>query len=382
MFDPTPSEELEAFAGELRNFATRRLAPHYQADDRNARFRPQLLADMAAMGLVGLRIPEAYGGQGAGCVAAGVACEEVGRADFNATYLIVNTTLIAEIVGQSGREEQRQRFLPPVAAGEALPAICLTEPDHGSDAAALTMRAERDGAGWRLSGEKTSITLGMDANTAVIFARTSGEGARGVTAFYTGLDDRYLSRSPFSDLGGRSIGRASLHFDGHPVPDEDRIGEVGMGFVQVMTGFDYSRALIGLSCLGAAQASLDEAFEYARRREAFGVPIGRFQGLSFPLVEHLTQIRGARLLCYEALARKDRGLPHGLEANMAKWWAPKLAADAAHQALLTFGHVGYADELPLGQRLRDIIGLEIGDGTAQIAKLVAARLILGRTHAP
>jgi len=215
-----------------------------------------------------------------------------------------------------------------------------------------------------------------------VFARTGGEGARGVTAFYVTLDDRYLERAAFSDLGGRSIGRAAMHFDGHPASDETRVGEVGRGFVEVMKGFDYSRALIGLSCLGAAQASLQEALDYAGQRKAFGQPIARFQGVTFPLVESLTQVRAARLLCYDALARRDAGMAHAVEANMAKWWAPKLAADAAHQALLTFGHVGYSDELPLGQRLRDIIGLEIGDGTAQIAKLVVARHLLGRNNAP
>jgi cyclohexanecarboxyl-CoA dehydrogenase len=135
-------------------------------------------------------------------------------------------------------------------------------------------------------------------------------------------------------------------------------------------------------CVACAQASIDEALEWARRREAFGGPIGRFQGVAFPLVEHATRLRAARLLCYEALWRRDRGEDPAVVANMAKWWAPQIAVEAAHAALLTFGHAGYSEELPLAQRVRDLIGLEIGDGTAQIAKLVVARRLLGREFAP
>ncbi len=375
-------EEQEAFRHEVRSFAAKKLAPHYQSDDRTGKLRPEVLGDLASMGLMGLRVPEAYGGQGAGAVTAGVACEEVAAADFNACYLVLNAALVAEIVAASGTDDQKARWLSRIAAGEVIPSLFLTEPERGSDAAHLGMRAERDGTGWRLTGEKTSITLGMYAHTGVVFARTGGDGARGVSAFYVDLDDRYLSRSALSDLGNRSIGRASVHFDGHPVPADAVLGGEGLGFVQVMKGFDYSRALIGLMCVAAAQASIDEALAYARERSAFGQPIGKFQGLSFPLVEHATYLRGARHVCYEALWRKDEGLDHTVEANMAKWWAPKISVEAAHQALLTFGHVGFSDEIPAGQRMRDIIGLEIGDGTAQIAKLVVARQLLGREAAP
>jgi cyclohexanecarboxyl-CoA dehydrogenase len=225
-------------------------------------------------------------------------------------------------------------------------------------------------------------TLGMYAGCGVVFARTGGPGARGVSAFMVEIDDAHVSRSAFDDLGNRSIGRASVHFDGLPVPAEGLLGAEGSGFTSVMRGFDYSRAVIGLACLGTAAAALDDALEYARRRTAFGAPIGTYQGLSFPLVENATYLRAARHLCYEALWRKDNGLDHTVEANMVKWWAPKLATEIVHQALLTFGHTGYATDSPQGQRLRDVIGLEIGDGTAQIAKLVVARRLLGRSYAP
>ncbi|MER6897982.1 acyl-CoA dehydrogenase family protein, partial [Amycolatopsis sp. NPDC000740] len=232
------------------------------------------------------------------------------------------------------------------------------------------------------TGEKTSITLGMSADVALVLARTGGPGARGVSAFWVELDDAYVSRAAFDDLGSRAIGRASLHFDGLPVAKEALVGGEGQGFVSVMQGFDYSRAIIGLACLGAAQVSLDEALQWSRDREAFGSPIGTFQGVAFPLAEQATYLRGARHVCYEALWRKDNDVEHSTEAAMAKFWAPKLAAETIHQCLLTFGHLGYSSESPVGQRLRDVIGLEIGDGTAQVSKLVIARNLLGRAYAP
>ncbi|MDQ0382377.1 acyl-CoA dehydrogenase family protein [Amycolatopsis thermophila] len=380
--DFTFSADEEAYRQELRRFATKVLAPHYQSDDKAAKLRPELVADLAAMGLTGLRIPERHGGQEASAVIAGMAAEEVARGDFNASYLIIVSALVSDILTRNATEEQQAAWLPPIASGEVVPAFCITEPGHGTDAAKLEMKAEPDGDGWRLTGEKTSITLGASADVALVLARTGGPGARGVSAFWVDLDDRYTSRAPFDDLGSRAIGRASLHFDGLPVPREALVGGEGQGFVSVMQGFDYSRAIIGLACLGAAQVSLDEALQWSRDREAFGAPIGRFQGVAFPLAEHATYLRGARHVCYEALWRKDNGLEHSTEAAMAKFWAPKLAAETIHQCLLTFGHLGYSSESPVGQRLRDVIGLEIGDGTAQVSKLVIARNLLGRAYAP
>lgn len=372
----------ESFRQEVRRFTERALAPHYQADDRAARLRPELVTDMAGMGLMGLRIPERHGGQDASAVVAGMAAEEIARGDFNASYLIIITALVSDILAGNADEEQASTWLPPIADGSVIPALAVTEPGHGTDAARLEVRAEPDGDGWRLSGEKTSITLGMNAHTALVLARTGESGAGGVSAFYVDLDERYVSRAGFDDLGGRAIGRASLYFDGLPAPAGAMLGAPGKGFASVMRGFDYSRAIIGLACLGTAAISLEEALAWARDREAFGQSIGRFQGVSFPLAEYATYLRGARHVCYEALWRKDTGRQHSAEAAMGKFWAPKLAADTIHQCLLTFGHLAYSTESPLGQRLRDVIGLEIGDGTAQASKLVIARHLLGREHAP
>ncbi len=374
----------------VRAFATATLAPHYQSDDRAGAFRRQTSLEMATMGLTGLRIPELFGGQEASAVIAGIAAEEVGRADFNAAYVIVTTALVSDILVRNATAEQQARWLPGIATGETVACICITEPAHGTDAAALELKAIPDGepgpdgepVAWRLHGEKTSITLGMSADAGIVLARTGGPGARGVTAFWVDLADPGVTRYPFDDLGGRAIGRASLHFDGVRVGREDLVGAVGGGFVSTMQGFDYSRAIIGLSCLGAAAQSLDEALQWARDRQAFGQPIGRFQGVAFPLAEAAAYLAGARHVCYEALWRKDEGLEHSAEAAMAKFWAPKLAVDVIHQCLLTLGHLGYCTESPVGQRMRDVIGLEIGDGTAQVSQLVVARSLLGRDFAP
>jgi cyclohexanecarboxyl-CoA dehydrogenase len=375
-------EEQRAFCDSVAAFARERLEGDYAPADRRGAFRDGLVEEMARMGLLGLRIPAEHGGQGADALTTGIAAEEVARVDLNAAYLILLPALVAEVLNCAADERQRERWLGPIAAGETLPCFCLTEPGQGSDAAAITLRAERDGDEWRLTGEKTSISLGMTAHTALVFARTGGEGARGISAFYVELDDRFVQRAPFEDLGERAIGRASLAFDGHPARPEHLVGDEGEGFVRCMQGFDYSRALIALMCLGTAQRALDDAIAYARERSAFGEPISRRQGVAFPLVELSTQVRGARWLCYEALWRRDRGVSHALEANMAKWWGPRLAVEACHQALLTFGHAAYSEELPHAQRMRDVIGLEIADGTAQVAKLVAARQLFGREFAP
>ena len=380
--DPLLSDDDQLFVQSLHAFASRRLRPHYQTHDREQRIQPEVLRALADQGILGLRAPEHLGGQGANAVTVGLAAEQLGYADFSLGYLLNNCSLITDVLVRNCTPEQQERWVPPIARGEVIPAICLTEPGFGSDAAGIEFRANPDGDGWRLSGEKTSVTFGMQAPTAIVFARTSGPGARGISAFYVDLDDPAVSRSEFIDLGGKAIGRASLHFDHLHVPGTSLIGTPGTGFTQVMQGFEFARAIIALVCIGAAMASVDEALEHAKLRTTFGKPLGTYQGVSFPLVEHVTHLTAARLLALRALALKDRGMPHAMESNMVKAWAPRLAVEAAHDALLTFGHSAYSDEYPLGQRIRDIIGLEIGDGTAQITKLVVARELLGREAAP
>ena len=191
-----------------------------------------------------------------------------------------------------------------------------------------------------------------------------------------------MSRSALRDLGSRAVGRAVLAFDHVRIPASHRMGAEGAGFYEVMRGFDFNRVLIALASLGAAQASLDETMQYVRERKAFGRPIVQFEGVSFPIAEAATHIEAARLLCYRALWLADRGERHTKESAMVKWWAPRLAVEVIHQCLLLHGHYGYTDELPFEQRLRDVIGLEIGDGTAEVMKLIVARELMGRESLP
>lgn len=374
--------EQEAFRKSVRALAAEHVAPARRDADREARYRPGVLDALADNGLFALRIPARFGGRELDAVTTGIAVEELARADLSVCYPVLNAALIGGVLAANATSDQLDRWLPPIARGEHLVALCLTEPGHGTDAANIELRAEPDGDGWVLTGDKTSIMIGAYATHGLVFARTGGPGARGVTAFYTPLDDAHVTRTQLADLGSRAGGRSHLRFDGLRVGPETVVGGEGLGFVQVMRGFDYSRALICLMAVGAAGASLDDSFAHAKDREAFGRPLGAFQAVAFPLVEHATFLHAARLLAYEALWRNDAGLDHRVEANMAKWWAPKAAMEAAHQALLTLGHLGCTEDHAVAQRLRDVIGLQLADGTANATKLVVARQLLGREHAP
>lgn len=377
------SPEQVAMARKARAFAQERLAPAAADSDRLGRMRPELVAELGGQGMFGLRVPVEFGGAELDAVSTGLILEELAAADLTACYPVLNAALISGILVRNGSAEQQARWLPPIAAGDALVAFCMTEPGHGTDAGALELQAEADGDGWTLTGTKTSIMLGAYATHGLVFARTGPEPrARGVTSFYVPLDDEHVSRSPLRDLGSRSGGRATLEFRGLRAGPGDIVGAPGLGFAEGMRGFDYSRALIALMSISVASASLEEALTHALERQAFGQPLGTFQGISFPLVEHATYLHAARLLAFEALWRNDRGLDHRVEANMAKWWAPKASVEATHQAMLTLGHYGWSEDGPVAQRLRDVMGTQLADGTANATKLVVARALLGRGFAP
>ena len=375
--------EQEELIRTLRIFARKELAPRSQQWDRTGVLPWDAWRQMGELGLLGLRAPAAYGGQDADLVTMGIATEEIARGDFSCTYGIQLANLAGEILGRNGSEEVKRRWLPPTCAGEAIVALALTEPGAGSDAANLACRAERDGDAYVLTGEKSGITLGMAAQAAIVFARTDArKKARGVSAFLVPLDLPGVARSALRDLGSHAGVRAVLSFDHVRIPASHRLGEEGTGFYQVMQGFDYNRIIIALACLGAAQVSLEETMAYVRERQAFGRALARFEGVSFPIAEAATHLDAARWLCYRGLWLADHGRPYTKEAAMAKWWAPKLAVETIHQCLLLHGHYGYTDELPFEQRLRDVIGLEIGDGTAEVMKIIVARELMGRESLP
>ncbi|WP_321960715.1 cyclohexanecarboxyl-CoA dehydrogenase [Paraburkholderia sp. J7] len=381
--NPYIDEDLAALGEHARRFAQGRVAPGFIERDATRVLDRGLMREMGEMGFIAPELPEQYGGQGMGCLAAGVIHEEIARADLSLSYVNLLASLNGQILTKHAAPEIARPWLERLTQGHALLAIALTEPRGGSDAANLRLKMERVGDHYVLNGEKTSISAADQADAAVVFARTGSveDGARGVSAILVPMDLPGVTRNRFDCHGQRAIGRGSIFFENVRVPVDHLLGEEGKGFVQVMQGFDFSRALIGLQVLAVANVSLEETWAYVAQREAFGKPLSAFQGVSHPLAEYATQVEAARLLCLQTLWLKDRGLPHTAEAAMCKWWGPKLAYDVVHQCLLSFGHGGY-DRGPLEQRLRDVLGFQIGDGTAQIMKTIIARSNAGRDAVP
>ena len=374
------TDDQKALQETARRFARERLLPDYQKREKTGVLDRALVAETGRLGLLGMDLPEEFGGLGTDAVTTGLITEALAYGDFNISAIPVGISLNGAILMRHAQPEVVNAWVPRMIRGEAIIAICLTEPRGGSDAGNLQLRARRDGDSYVLNGEKTSITFADCADAFLVFARTGlpADGAKGVSAFFIPGDIPGISRTRFDDVGSAVTGRGSVFFDDVRVPASHRLGEEGKGFTQVMQGFDYSRALIALQCCGAAQASLDEAWAYAAEREAFGRPIGQFQGVSFPLAEGESHIAAVRQLSYHALSLRDADAPHTAEAAMVKWMGPKTAFDVIHQCLLTFGHYGWSMDLPHQQRMRDVMGLEIGDGTAGVMKLVIARTRIGR----
>lgn len=367
------TREQEALVNVARRFGERRLAPFYKQRETEGAFDRDTLLEMGRLGLFGVEAPEGYGGLGLDCATAGLVLEAICRSDYNIGQLMVTMSLSAAVLARHGDPDIVEPWLSGMTAGRIIPAIALTEPRGGSDAANLTLKADRDGDTYVLDGEKTSTSFATQAGFAIVWARTGGPGAGGISAFLVPMDLPGITATEFDDLGGRCAGRGAVHFDRVVVPASHLLGEENRGFAQVMQGFDYSRALIGLQCLAVAQQSLDETWSSVAQRTSMGKPLTDHQGVSFPLAEAETHVEACRLLCLKTLWLKDQGLPHTAEAAMCKWWGPKLAFETVQTCLLIHGHAAYTEELPYEQRLRDVLGLQIGDGTAQIMKLVIAR---------
>jgi len=378
--DPSLSDEQREIQAVAQRFSAEKVAPYYQKREAEARIDRALIREMGSLGLIAPELPEAFGGLGLASLTSGLIAEQIGYGDLNVAYAQILSSLTGKIMAQHAPRDLALEWLPQLTAGEKVFCIALTEPRGGSDAANLSLSARKDGNGYILKGEKSSISMADQADAVVLFARTGSreEGARGVSAFFVPMDTPGVSTLRYKDLGSHAIGRSSIFFDEVRIPASFRLADEGAGFVQVMQGFDFSRALIGLQVIAAAQASLDESWAYIRERKAFGAPLAKNQGVTFPLAEGETAIAAARQLCYHTLRLKDADLPHTAEAAMCKWLCPKTAVDVIHQCLLTHGHYGWSLDLPHQQRLRDVMGLEIGDGTAQIMKMIVAREKGGR----
>lgn len=358
------------------------IAPDYKQREHDRIIDPELRKHMGAQGLIAPEIPVELGGRGERSLTSGMIVEQISKGDFNVAYVQVVASLVAQIVARNAQPEVAKKWVTKMVSGEEIVAIGLSEPTGGSDAGNPTFRAHRENGGWVLNGTK-SMSFAMHAAATVVFARTEeGSRGRGISAFIVELDRDGITREATPDMGTLPVGRGFVHFENVWVPEENLMGAEGKGFTEVMQGFDFSRALIGLQCVGAAQQTLDETWEYTTQRMAFDQPISKFQGVSFPLSEADTYLTAARNLCYKTLWTKDQGLDHTKEAAMVKWWAPKVSYDVINQCLLTHGQYGYLTTRPIEQRLRDVLGLQIGDGTAQIMKMIIARQNMPREFAP
>jgi cyclohexanecarboxyl-CoA dehydrogenase len=376
------TDEQRILQQSLAAFARAELAPHYTRWDRNREFPAKLWPRLGQMGVFGLRVPEELGGNGLSHLEAGLAIEQVAKGDFNVCYGILNACFAGDIIGRFASPDIREAWLAPLAAGHKILSVCLTEPHCGSDAAAIRTRAVCDGDHFVVNGEKSAITLLMVADAAILFAKTAPEKkAAGVSAFLLPLDSPGLSKSRYEDMGGRGIVRSSLFLDDVRIPAANMIGPENAGFTQVMQTFDYTRALIGLMCLGAAEQTLEETVDYVKGRQAFGQPVSKNQGVSFPLAEAKAKLEMLRWLCYRTLWLRDQGLPHTAEAAMCKAEGPALCADIIRDCLVLHGHYGYTQDFPIEQRYRDVLGQIIADGTPQIMKMIIARHMLGREFA-
>ena len=378
--DFTFSEDQILLQQTLRQYAKDKLMSNYARWDRGETIPRALIREVAELGVFGLRVPERFGGLMADYVTCGLMSEELSRGDFNYSLYVQLGLIASELLTDFAAPEVQAEWLPRHATGDAVIAFGLTEPSAGSDAARIVTRAERVGDDYVISGEKASITFAGYADACIVFARTGAEGARGISAFLVPLDAPGVTRQPYFAAGERLTQRGSLFFDGVRVPARNRMGAEGKGFYQAMIAFDFNRAVIALACIGAAQQSLDETIEYTKGREVFGKPLATFEGVAFQVAEHLTLLESVRVLAYKCLWLKDQGRKHTKEAAMVKWLGPKAAADAIHACMILHGHYGYNMESPLEQRWRDVVGLEIGDGTPEIMKGIVAREAFGREY--
>ena len=368
--------EIQALA---REFAADEIEPHAAEWDREHRFPRELFGRLGQLGLLGVCIPEEYGGAGADFLSYILVVEAISRADAGiGVSLSVHTGAVALPILTFGSDEQRSRFVPPLARGEVLGAFALTEPEAGSDAGSLRTAADPDGDGWRISGRKQWITNGKDAGTILLFARTDREtpGAGGVSAFVLDADHVEVTREE-EKLGLNSSSTVDLVVEDAHVGRDRLLGDEGSGFRVAMSTLDGGRIGIAAQALGIAQAAYDAAREYALERRQFGKRIGEFQAIQHKLANMSMEIDAARLLVYRAAWLKQEGKPHTEEGAKAKLFASEMARRQTAEAIQIFGGYGYTKEFPVERYYRDAKITEIYEGTSEIQRLVIARSVLG-----
>ncbi|HEY2541507.1 MAG TPA: acyl-CoA dehydrogenase family protein [Gaiellaceae bacterium] len=361
-----------------REFAAHEIEPHAAAWDREHAFPRELFGKLADLGLMGTCVPEEYGGAGADFLSYVLVLEELSRADAGVGVTVaVHTSAVTLPLLAFGTDEQKSRFVPPLARGEHLGAFALTEPEAGSDAGALRTRAEPDGDGWRITGAKQWITNGRYAGTFLLFARTDEQtaGARGVSAFVLDAEHVRITRDE-EKLGLNSSATNDLVVEGALVGRDRLLHEENHGFRVAMATLDGGRIGIAAQAVGIAQAAYDVAREYAKERHAFGRPISKFQAIQHKLADMATEIAAARLLVHRAAWLKPNDKPHMEAGAKAKLYASSVARRQTREAIQILGGYGYTKEFPVERYYRDAKITEIYEGTSEIQRLVIARSIL------
>ncbi len=378
------TEEQRAVREMARDFAQQEVAPLARELDRTARFPKELVARMAELGLMGVAVPEEYGGSGMDHVAYALAMEEVSAACASTGVIMsVNNSLVCDPILRYGTEEQKREFLVPLASGKKLGCFGLTEPSSGSDAAHMDTTAVRDGDHWVLEGAKNWITNGPEADLIVVFCNTDREaGHRGVTAFIVPKGTPGFETDPPDEkMGIHAALSCTVSFSECRVPDRYRLGAVGEGFKVAMSTLDGGRIGIAAQALGIARAAFEKALAYSQERKAFGRPIAKLQAIQFKLAEMATRLDAARLLTWRAAwlkdqARNDSKLRYTREAAEAKLYASETATFVTHQAMQIFGGYGYSREYDLERHYRDARITEIYEGTSEIMRVVVANQVL------
>jgi len=375
------NEDEQLIMQTVRDFARERVAPRAAEIDRTSAFPHDLVKQMGELGLMGVCLPEEYGGAGQSYVLFAMIVEELCKACASTGLIMdVNISLCAEPILLFGDEEQKHRFLTPLATGEKLGALAITEPEAGSDAAGIKTTAARQGECYVLNGSKIFITNGGVADTYVCTAVTDREkGHKGITDFIVEKGMPGLSfGAPLHKMGINGSATTEVFFDNVRVPVANRLGDEGMGFKITMDTLDGGRVGIAAQAVGIAQSALDDALAYIEQRKQFGKKISEFQAIQFMVADMATEIEAARLLTLQAAALRDKNIPCARESAMAKLFAGDIAVKVATDALQLFGGYGYIKEYPAERHLRDAKITQIYEGTQQIQRMVIARSILGR----
>ncbi len=377
LFDVTAEQrEIGILAREI---AQREIAPHIAAWDRAHHFPRDLYTKLNAVGLMGIVVPERYGGAGADYVSYALAVEELARVDAGTAVTLSVHAMIASAIVRLGTPEQKERYLPRLAAGDVIAGFALTEPGAGSDAAALTSTARRDGENYVLFGRKQWCTNGSFAGVTMSMFRTGASGAKGVSAFLIERDTPgYIVEKVTEKLGIHTSNTCDLVFEGVRVPHGAMLGDEGTGFSMALSALTAGRIGIAAQATGILAACLDASIAFAREREAFGKRIAAFEGVSFKIAQMATDLDAARLLVYRAASLCDRGLPFAIEASKAKLFASTAARKHASEALQIHGGYGYTTEFPVERYYRDAKITEIYEGTSEIQQVIIARSLLGR----